>query len=217
MAKTTYEVTPTKVETTHIETLSKRGSELAKELVLKFPKASIETDVELNEAMGALGMIRSFLGDAAETNEMITGPLKAHVKFLSEQITKHTELVKVEERRITELITYYRKVQRQREIEEQARLDRLAAERSKKKGSPIPETVAPIAKPPAKQLVTEAGKMGFTTKITISVIDVSKIPRNFKGVPILVPDLVAVRKLALAGVKEIPGFKIEKEEIPRRG
>ena len=171
---------------------------------------TIESNGDLTKATDVLSRIKQAQKLIKSKKETITKPINEALKNVRSLFAPVEQSVDEAERLIkSKMLSYQQEVDRKAR-EEQAKLakkvedGKLKPETAVKKMEKI-ETVAPTVEG------SKGGEVQFRTVRKVVIEDESKLPRKY-----LVPDKIAIRKDALAGV-DIEGVKVvEEKEIAAR-
>ena len=188
-AKLTKELAPIKTQVSKIEQSA--------------TALTIKTADDLTQATEILGQIKQAGKQITEKKEAITKPLNEALKSARAFFAPIEAIWSNAERIVKDkMLTYQREqlaiaAKKTEVIEKKVEAGKMTFEKAAEKIEAVT---------PEKSLASENSAVQFRTVKKVVIEDESKLPREY-----LVPDMVKIRKVALAGV-EIAGVKVVEEQ-----
>ncbi len=166
----------------------------------------IKKSEDEESAAKSLLAIATLKKDNKKIQDLFVKPLKDHIKALDGYFKPSTDVLTKADQIIREKLSRY-----------QTELARKAAQKKEKILERVQQGTMDLNKATDKMAQvdlphmpqrSDAGTVTYTTKKEVTIVDESKLPRDY-----LVPDLTKIRKVALAGIL-IPGVEVTEIKVP---
>jgi hypothetical protein len=173
---------------------------------------SVANAGERQAAIDLLSEIKRQLKESEDLRKELTQPINLSLKTINARFKEAQEPLKAADQELRRKVLEYDKDEaaKQKAAEEEAmKAARAAADKAAETGKPVAVPIAPpTPAAPAKTTRTAGGGTATRRETwTFEVEDESKIPAEY-----MVPDTKKIGAVVKAGVREIAGVKIFKEE-----